>query len=92
MQLHEETVRLNDRVYDIVRNYGIVVQITATHIEVQFPEVKVAYDHLGIQRGKSVVTLYWDKPYILAPTKNSDHWTEKKKKFDALLNIVNDKY
>jgi hypothetical protein len=92
MELHNETVFLNDRVYDIVRNYGTVVQITANMIEVQFPQMKVSYDTLGVQRGKSTVTLYWDKPYILAPVKNSDHWTEKKKKFDAILDIVNGNY
>jgi hypothetical protein len=92
MELHKETVYIGDRVYDLIRNYGTVIQITASHIEVQFPEVKVSYDSLGVQRGKTAATLFWDKPYILAPIKNSDHWTELKKKFDAVLAIVNGKY
>jgi hypothetical protein len=92
MELHNQTVYLNDQVYDIVRNYGRVVQITANHIEVQFPEIKVSYTSTGTQRGKTAVTLYWDKPYILSPDKDSDHWTEKKKKFDAILAIVNGNY
>lgn len=92
MLLHNETVRVNDQVYDIIRNYGTVVQTTANSIEVQFPQVKVSYDENGVQRGKAPTTLFWDKPYILAPVKDSDHWTEKKKKFDAILDIVNGNY
>jgi hypothetical protein len=92
MLLHNEPVVLHDRVYDLNRFYGRVVQITGNSIEVQFPQSKVMYDETGTQRGKPVVTLFWDTPYILAPAKDTGIWTDKKKKFDAILGIINGEY
>ena len=88
MNLHNEDVKFGDRVYDIIRGYGVVIKLHTNLIEVDFTIAKIQYTSEGYQKGKPTQTLFWDKPYIIAPTKNSDSWIEKKIRFDAILNLL----
>jgi non-homologous end joining protein Ku len=88
MNLHNEIVNLGDKVYDYNRGYGEVVAFRENIVEIDFSSVRASYDTNGIQKGRKVQTLFWDKPYVLSPIKNGDGWIKLKEKFDAIHNLV----
>ena len=88
MQFDNETLYLDDRMFDITRGYGKVIQLKENILELDFQGRKVAYTLEGVQRGKTYRTLFWDVPYILAPSKNEAHWTVKREKFNAIVAIL----
>jgi hypothetical protein len=88
MKLHNENVILGDRVYDMVRGYGTVILIKPDTFEVEFSGNRVIYLADGYQKGKSLQTLYWNKPYIIAPSKSDVSWVMKRNRFDAILELL----
>lgn len=87
MELNNEKVFLNDRVFDISpnRGYGTVTRITEDHIEVKFSRSSVRYDSDGVQAGRDWQTLFWDKPLIIKPMKEEHNWVQK-------VNMIDDFY
>lgn len=90
MELNNEKVFLNDRVFDVShsRGYGTVSRITETYIEVKFSRSSIRYDSEGIQIGKHWQTLFWDKPLIIKPMKQDDHWSMKMKMIDDFYKLM----
>lgn len=80
MLLHNETVNVGDRVYDISynRGYGTVFLIRDNKIHVRFPRSNVTFSENGIQSGGVRQTLFWDVPVIFAPSKDDANWIARK--------------
>lgn len=89
-QFHNEDIFNRDTVYDLEHGYGRVITMSESRMEVAFSTKTISYSYSGIARAKTAVTLFWDKPYIIPPTKDSGHWVGIKEKFDAILAIVNE--
>lgn len=91
MKLDDENIIVGDRVFDISinRGYGIVTTIFENSIEVKFERFKGVYDSRGYQTGKNWKTLFWNKPLIIAPTKDEGMWSKKQKLVEDFMSIVN---
>lgn len=57
-------------------------------MELDFTDRKVIYGLTGVQKGKKLRSLFWTQPYIIAPSKNAEHWVQTKMKFDAILSVL----
>ena len=91
MQSHDESVELNDRVFDIGANrgYGRAIRVTEDSIEVKFDTgPSVIYNYEGIQKNRSWTTLFWDRPFVLRPPKDESSWVKKQELLVGLLNFL----
>lgn len=91
MKLHDELVVYGDSVYDISvdRGYGTVIKISSKIFEVRFDNGKnIVYNYSGKQKGKSTVTLYWNKPFILPPNKNENISSKKQEILLSMLDLM----
>ena len=88
MIFHEDTVVIGDKVFDINRGNGVVISVTDRLFEVEFKTVRTFYDTNGVQKDKVTQTLFWHKPFIIAPRKNEVATRDLKRKFDAILELV----
>ena len=88
----DENVYVGDRMFDLNRGFGRVIQVHNTSIELDFEGKKIIYSLTGIQKGKTLRSLFWSQPYIIAPTKDAEHWVHTKNKFDAILNVLKNSY
>lgn len=92
MKLQEDEIFVGDRAYDVSskRGFGRVIRITDDSIEVKFPRnnINVIYNTAGIQKGMTVVSLYWSKPLVVAPRKDDTMWARKQKVVDTMLDLV----
>lgn len=71
--INNESVRVGDRVYDIVHGYGQVLDTSFNNIVVRFDGgIRVAYDKYGYYGGKR--RLYWHNPIVVEPTKDDKLW------------------
>ena len=73
MKFHNEDLVIGDTVYDVSvgRGVGHVVMIDtdANLFQVKFPTFSINYNSDGSQQGRQRTTLFWSKPYIIAPIK-----------------------
>lgn len=71
--LSNENVSVGDRVYDIARGEGSVVDIAFDDIVVRFNNgTRITFDKHGNYGG--VRRLYWHNPVIIEPTKENAKW------------------
>lgn len=78
--------------FDLNRGFGRVIQVFDTSIELDFEGKKIIYGLTGVQKGKTLRSLFWSQPYIIAPTKNAEHWVSTRDKFDAILTVLKNTY
>lgn len=92
MLLHDEEIKVGDGVYDISakRGYGEVTRILENTFEVSFPRYTLTYTSEGIQVGYGQQTLFWSKPIIIAPMKDSANNAQKRTLIENFLDIVSD--
>lgn len=93
MKLHNEDVEVGDRVYDISvkRGYGKVVLVRDNAIEVQFNRnSKVIFNTDGIQSGQDKATLFWERPLIIAPSKDDLKTSKKQAIVKNLFEFLDD--
>jgi len=88
MLFHNELVKKGDLVFDINRGNGVVSTVTETFFEVTFDMVRIYYDSKGVQKGKTLQSLFWSKPYVIAPKKDGDLTTENINQFNAVLDLL----
>lgn len=91
MKLHNELIGLNDRVFDISSNrgYGRVVRVFDDSFEVKFDKGSyVSYNSEGVQKNRGWPTLFWERPYVLAPQRGESDSFYKKTLLDSLLKLI----
>ena len=87
-----DEVFVGETLFDLNRGYGRVIQVTDTSMELDFTDRKVIYGLNGVQKGKNLRSLFWTQPYIIAPSKNAEHWVQTRMKFDAILSVLKNTY
>lgn len=90
MKLDNDNIFVGDRVFDISinRGYGIVTTVYENSIEVKFERFKGLYDEKGFQFGKNWKTLFWNKPLVVAPSKDEVLWSKKQELVESFMSIV----
>lgn len=88
MIFHEDTVLVGDKVFDVNRGAGVVINVTEKLFEVNFGYVRIFYDEKGVQKDKVLQTLFWNKPYVIAPRKNQIFAQEQIRRFNAVLDLI----
>lgn len=88
MNFNNFPVLVGDKVFDINRGYGTVIQVTETLFEVEFKNVRIFFDSDGIQKSKPLQTLFWDKPFVIPPKKNAEDTRLRNSRFEAVLKLV----
>lgn len=83
--LNGEPVSVNDRVYDISKGGGIVIELAYGEIRVQLDDgSQTHYDSEGNQNGKRF--LYWHNPVVIDPPRNETKWVLLKSILETIKN------
>ena len=88
MNFNNAPVLVGDKVFDINRGYGNVIQVSEALFEVEFKTVRLFFDSDGIQKGKTFQTLFWEKPFVIPPRKNVEDTRIRNNRFEAVLKLV----
>ena len=83
--LNNENVLIGDRIYDIARGTGQVVDTSFGDIVVRFDDgIRITFDKNGNYGG--VRRLYWHNPIVIEPTKENTKWSTL---VDCIKSIAN---
>lgn len=76
--INNETVKMNDIVYDVVNGRGKVVGLSTSTIEVRFDNGRrITFSPEGYLNG--IRRLFWHNPLVLDPPKSFNDWEYTKK-------------
>jgi hypothetical protein len=77
MQIDTSTLNIGDRLFDLVREWGVVTRIGDKTLTVSFGPTQVAFAPSGVAQGSGRRTLYWQDPVFFAPTKSATTWAKQ---------------
>lgn len=71
-------VLVGDQVHDVVYGVGTVVELLDNRFVVSYASMRrrMTYNSSGIASTKSVRTLYWRDPVLVAPAKDDVQWSK----------------
>lgn len=79
MKLDGDEVAVGDKVYDLSRGIGSVVEIRDTGFMVRFANKIMLVSDQGVITRRSIRTVYWHNPIIVTPAKKEYHWAEQQR-------------
>jgi len=88
IQMDGFDVMLNDRVFDMARGYGTVVEVRNDSFVVRFGNRLAAFSPAGVAARRSERTLYWHDPRVVVPAKNANDWDRQRQAIKVFTDYV----
>ena len=94
LKLDNSPIDLDDRVFDVVRGWGDVIEVNETAkiftVKFRHSRQKLPYNTDGVNGGTSHLrTLFWNNPVVVVPAKG-EKWTTIVQFLQAVVPVLRD--